>query len=595
MDLIGGALEEAILVTGAVNDVKREHEVLAKERADIVRRVQEVVGLDAGDNASVPTLRAEEKDTEDEEHHIHALSSLECELDSDQAELLALRAALEAAEAAEAMGDEAGANKRAQSALESLEIEEGPHVVVVGAGVAGLIAAERLLQGGARVTLVEARGRIGGRVHTHRDAKCMYELGAAWVHGSSAEAENPVADIARENGIELYPTYQNDVKVYDEYCQPVPKMRLRRSFERWEQEDQQLVALAETIGGGEGREDEDEQEVREGREDMSISDGLRLVRASMRGGGGAAMEAEGGNISDGRGGEGGEGSHSSQDALLEWLWRREELDTGASLEDLSLRAWEDAPHDFVAGGGEALVMPGFDSLLGPMAPLVVGAVMQTATADEAGDRGTESYDSAEAAESAAVARQLALNLQLVPLTKVVAVVATGGGGGGAAADVNSFVAAASFEGAKEGFVFKLAEHGQGYYADDEGGAHPPLKFSVHVQHAQQEGEGGGEDGDEGGGAVRGYEADAVLLTVPLGCLRASTIRFDPPLPPSKMQALGMLRPGERAPSVVGSQCSGLQVYSKCSGLQVYSKCSGRQVYSKCSGRQVYSKCSGLQV
>src|SRR3954470_4369190 len=42
------------------------------------------------------------------------------------------------------------------------------HVVVVGAGLAGLAAAHELTRAGFRVTVLEARSRIGGRVHTLR-------------------------------------------------------------------------------------------------------------------------------------------------------------------------------------------------------------------------------------------------------------------------------------------------------------------------------------------------------------------------------------------------------------------------------------------
>jgi monoamine oxidase len=44
------------------------------------------------------------------------------------------------------------------------------HVVVVGAGLAGLACARRLQQLGFRVTVFEARDRVGGRVLTFRDA-----------------------------------------------------------------------------------------------------------------------------------------------------------------------------------------------------------------------------------------------------------------------------------------------------------------------------------------------------------------------------------------------------------------------------------------
>jgi NADPH-dependent 2,4-dienoyl-CoA reductase/sulfur reductase-like enzyme len=39
-----------------------------------------------------------------------------------------------------------------------------PHVCVIGAGVAGLRCADILLQHGVKVTILEARDRVGGRV-----------------------------------------------------------------------------------------------------------------------------------------------------------------------------------------------------------------------------------------------------------------------------------------------------------------------------------------------------------------------------------------------------------------------------------------------
>ena len=42
-----------------------------------------------------------------------------------------------------------------------------PHVVVVGGGIAGLVAARQLAVGGARVTLLEASAVLGGKVARH--------------------------------------------------------------------------------------------------------------------------------------------------------------------------------------------------------------------------------------------------------------------------------------------------------------------------------------------------------------------------------------------------------------------------------------------
>lgn len=56
------------------------------------------------------------------------------------------------------------------------------HVVVVGAGFAGLIAARELESQGVRVTVCEARDRIGGRAWTEERMGHALELGATWVH-----------------------------------------------------------------------------------------------------------------------------------------------------------------------------------------------------------------------------------------------------------------------------------------------------------------------------------------------------------------------------------------------------------------------------
>lgn len=55
----------------------------------------------------------------------------------------------------------------------------GTHVVVLGAGVAGLVAAYELEQAGYRVTLLEARDRVGGRAWTIRDGDRIEMVGEA--------------------------------------------------------------------------------------------------------------------------------------------------------------------------------------------------------------------------------------------------------------------------------------------------------------------------------------------------------------------------------------------------------------------------------
>ena len=60
-------------------------------------------------------------------------------------------------------------------------------VLVVGAGVAGLAAAQELLKQGRSVRVVEARERVGGRLYTRRDyGDIPIEIGAELIHGTDA-------------------------------------------------------------------------------------------------------------------------------------------------------------------------------------------------------------------------------------------------------------------------------------------------------------------------------------------------------------------------------------------------------------------------
>lgn len=57
-----------------------------------------------------------------------------------------------------------------------------PHVVIIGAGFAGLTAARELQTAGFEVEILEARDRIGGRAWTEERMGHPLELGATWVH-----------------------------------------------------------------------------------------------------------------------------------------------------------------------------------------------------------------------------------------------------------------------------------------------------------------------------------------------------------------------------------------------------------------------------
>ena len=64
-------------------------------------------------------------------------------------------------------------------------------VIIVGAGAAGLAAAKDLIAAGREVLIVEARDRIGGRMHSTRapGVPIAIELGAEFIHGQPAEIQ----------------------------------------------------------------------------------------------------------------------------------------------------------------------------------------------------------------------------------------------------------------------------------------------------------------------------------------------------------------------------------------------------------------------
>lgn len=89
-------------------------------------------------------------------------------------------------------------------AVASARGANGPRVLVIGAGVAGLAAARALQNAGCRVTVLEAASRVGGRVRTDRAVfdGLPVEIGAQFIHGKRDEQgrENPVWTLATAQG-----------------------------------------------------------------------------------------------------------------------------------------------------------------------------------------------------------------------------------------------------------------------------------------------------------------------------------------------------------------------------------------------------------
>jgi monoamine oxidase len=67
--------------------------------------------------------------------------------------------------------------------VEQISSPQTADVLVLGAGIAGLAAARMLAELGVHCVVLEARGRIGGRIHSLQTGRGVVELGAEFVHG----------------------------------------------------------------------------------------------------------------------------------------------------------------------------------------------------------------------------------------------------------------------------------------------------------------------------------------------------------------------------------------------------------------------------
>ncbi|MGR3615093.1 MAG: flavin monoamine oxidase family protein [Paracoccaceae bacterium] len=81
---------------------------------------------------------------------------------------------------------------------------QNPDVIIIGAGTAGLSAAQSLRQAGKDIVVLEAADRVGGRCITDTTTFSMpYDRGGAWLHSATI---NPLARLATQADIHLYKT-----------------------------------------------------------------------------------------------------------------------------------------------------------------------------------------------------------------------------------------------------------------------------------------------------------------------------------------------------------------------------------------------------
>lgn len=121
----------------------------------------------------------------------------------------------------------------------------GDTVLVLGAGIAGLAAAQELHGRGFRVVVLEARLRLGGRIWTDRSLGAAVDLGAPWVEGSR---RGPLGKIVRDLNLETRSIDFGDVELFDGQGDRLRPFETARLFGLYRDLVERAASLAEEGG-----------------------------------------------------------------------------------------------------------------------------------------------------------------------------------------------------------------------------------------------------------------------------------------------------------------------------------------------------------
>ncbi len=94
-------------------------------------------------------------------------------------------------------------------------------VIIIGAGLSGLTTAYRLHQQGVSFKLLEARSRIGGRIHTAQTADGgNIEMGATWL----GPKHTHLVALLKELRLEIFPQHIDQYAIYDAGLHQQPQL-----------------------------------------------------------------------------------------------------------------------------------------------------------------------------------------------------------------------------------------------------------------------------------------------------------------------------------------------------------------------------------
>lgn len=125
-----------------------------------------------------------------------------------------------------------------------MNLQQHKTVIIIGAGMAGLAAAKRLREQGLQPLILEARERIGGRIHTNFSLGTPVSCGAAWIHGHE---NNPITELAQKAQAKWKIVPRSEFLVYNRVGQLYPEgslLSFEEKFEVWLQEAKDLAMTA---------------------------------------------------------------------------------------------------------------------------------------------------------------------------------------------------------------------------------------------------------------------------------------------------------------------------------------------------------------
>lgn len=92
-------------------------------------------------------------------------------------------------------------------------------VIIIGAGLTGLLTAYRLQELGFDVKVLEARDRIGGRIHTLQSGNTKVEMGATWFNDSHFH----LLDVVEEFKVPFFEQFMTGISYFQTFSNVPPQ------------------------------------------------------------------------------------------------------------------------------------------------------------------------------------------------------------------------------------------------------------------------------------------------------------------------------------------------------------------------------------